>query len=875
MRGYNVLFPAGTQPSGLPTIAFSKRVAEDHKATIKHLKAHKVPDEIIRKLKDPYFAVQFFRREYMKLWMQMGYSIDWRREICSIDEEYNKFIEWQFRKLMDQGVLIQKPHFAPYCPNCGPVAVDPSQTDISKGGNARIVEFVIIKFRLGEYVLPVATLRPETIFGVTNLWVNKTAKYGVIKVEKEKWILSTEAINKLRFQKENLEIEETEQFGEDLLGKEVESPITGRKIPIFHADFVNPDFGTGIVMSVPAHDPYDWLFLEKINAKHQIKICPISIIEVKGYSEYPAADIIKNIKQSQNMNPNSLEQAKEKLYHDEMTRGIMKSNCGEYGGLRVSEAREKVKRDLISMNLGDVFYDFSEEVICRCGSKVYIKRIPNQWFIKYSDEDLKRKVHECAREMVIKPEEYAKNIHKVIDWFNDRACVRKGKWLGTKFPFDPSWIIEPISDSTIYPAMYIISKYTNSGLLKAEQLVPEFFDFVFLGREDPEEVSDRSGIPIELIKEIRKDFEYWYPVDMNCGGKEHMTVHFPAYIFNHVAIFPKKYWPRGIFVNWWVTGKGGDKISKSKGGATPIPDLVDRFTADGLRLYYAHAASPHSDVEWDEHLAERYAKRIEMIFKLSEELLMISQTGYEDMRMIDKWILSRVNKAIKEVTKHMDNYEIRDAAHIVFFELYKDIQWWILRGGRNKHVAKYVLEKWTLMMAPFTPHIAEENWEKMGNTAFVSLANWCSYEPTYINEYLEFIEEYIKALINDITEILKIVREKPVKIYIYTAPNWMWKLLKIVKRCKGDIKESINMVLKDKTITVDQKSINRVLEYIVKQKLYRINYTINEEEILKHNKEFLKRFFGSKIEIDSEYDPLKKRKKALPLKPAIYIEYAN
>ena len=872
MRGYNVLFPAGTQPSGLPTVAFSKRVADGHKATIMHLKVHGVPDEIINKLTDPYFAVEFFRREYVKLWMQMGYSIDWRRDICSIDKDYNKFIEWQFQKLMEQGLLIQKPHFAPYCPNCGPVAVDPSQTDISRGGSARIVEFTIIKFKSGDYVLPAATLRPETIFGVTNLWVNKTAKYGIVKMGGERWILSREAITKIQFQKEAIEIEETELSGKDLVGKEAESPITGRKVLIFHADFVNPDFGTGIVMSVPAHDPYDWLFLEKINAEHRIKIAPISIIEIEGYSEYPSSDIIKNIKGYQIEDLNALEQAKEKLYRDEMAKGVMKSNCGEYAGLRVNEAREKIKRDLISMNLGDIFYDFSEEVICRCGSRVYIKRIPDQWFIKYSDENLKKKAHECAKEMIIKPDEYAENIHNVIDWFNDRACVRKGRWLGTRFPFDPSWIIEPISDSTIYPAMYIISKYTNARLLKVEQLVPEFFDFVFLGKGDPENISKSTGIPIELIKEIRKDFEYWYPVDMNCGGKEHMTVHFPVYIFNHVAIFPKKYWPKGIFVNWWVTGKGGDKISKSKGGATPVPDLVNRFTADGLRLYYAHAASPHSDMEWDEHLAERYAKRIEMIFRLSRELLEISQTGYDDVKMIDKWILSRVNKAIKEVTRHMDNYEIREAAHIIFFELYKDIQWWMLRGGRSRNVAKYVLEKWTLMMAPFTPHIAEENWEKMGNKTFVSLANWCSYEPTHIDENLEFIEGYIKTLISDITEILKIVKKKPTRIYIYTAPNWMWKLVEIVRRCEGDIKKSINVALKDKSIVADKKSVNKVLKHIIKQKLHGINYTINEEEILRHNKEFLERYFGSSIEINSKHDPLEKRKNALPLKPAIAVE---
>ena len=195
--------------------------------------------------------------------------------------------------------------------------------------------------------------------------------------------------------------------------------------------------------------------------------------------------------------------------------------------------------------------EFSEEVICRCGERVVIKQIPDQWFVKYSDQNLTEESKKHADAMNIYPEDYAKEMPKVLDWFDDRACIRKGSWLGTEFPFKKGWIVEPISDSTLYPAYYIISKYVNENKIKPEEMTEEFFDYVFLGKGMSKN---------DIWDEIKSDFEYWYPVDINLGGKEHKTVHFPVFLMNHVAIMPKDKRPQGIFVHWWVTQKGKEKI---------------------------------------------------------------------------------------------------------------------------------------------------------------------------------------------------------------------------------------------------------------------------------------------------------------------------
>ena len=135
-----------------------------------------------------------------------------------------------------------------------------------------------------------------------------------------------------------------------------------------------------------------------------------------------------------------------------------------------------------------------------------------------------------------------------------------------------------------------------------------------------------------------------------------MTVHFPAFLMNHVAILPPEMWPRGIFVNWYVIGKGG-KISKSKGGAQPIPGAAEELRRGRLRLYYAHIASPFADVEWDEEAVEGYTARTE---KMERTLLdLMSLDGRESD--VDGWLVSRMASRVLRVQG--DDETVRPALH--------------------------------------------------------------------------------------------------------------------------------------------------------------------------------------------------------------------
>ena len=854
MLGYDVIFPAGFHATGLPAVSLAKKVGRKDEKTLEYLRSNGCPEKIIKKLSDPKEVVKYFSKIYVEeYWKKFGFLIDYTRLMDTISPGYQKFIQWQFYKLKEKNLLTQKPHFAPYCPNCGPVAVDKSETDISQGGDAEILEFVLLKFKMDDYILPAATLRPETIFGVTNMWINDDVEYSIIRIGKEKWIVSEKAFFKLKHQMDDVE-KLGKIHGKDLVGKNCIAPIINKEIPIFPAKFVNVDIATGIVMSVPAHAPYDYVALRDM----KMPVKPIVIINIKGYN-VPAEDIVNKMGIKNQMDE-KLEEATQIIYKEEFHNGIMNENCMEYAGKKINDVKDEIKNRLIEKNEASIMREFSKKVICRCGAEVIIKKIPDQWFIKYSDKEITEKSKEYVKGMNIYPIEYKEELPKVLDWFGDRACIRRGSWLGTEFPFKKGWVIEPISDSTLYPAYYIISKYVNEGKITSDELSNEFFDYVFLGKGKAKN---------DIWEKIRKDFEYWYPVDINLGGKEHKTVHFPVFIMNHVAIMEKKHWPRGIFVNWWVTQRKG-KISKSKGGAEPIPGASKKYGVDAMRLYYAHSASPFVDVEWDGELVEQYKKRLAKIWNLFENLLNLNGENSK----IDEWIESAFNKELKEIENAMREYEFRKATNSIYFNIYGIIQWYIRRGGKNKNLIYEILEKWIKAMSPFTPHIAEEMWEKLGKKGFVSLEKYP--QPEKINEMALFGEELLIKIMNDIEEIKRVAKMKPKKIYIYIAPKWKWDIvdvaIKLKKEGKLEMKKLMNEV---KKLGINMKEASKYSLKLIEEMNKREFIKIDEFGYLKNAKDFMEKELNASIEIldeKAEYDPANKKRLALPLRPAIYME---
>lgn len=894
MTGHNVLFPVGTHATGNGAISFARRVERRDPATIDLLTANGCSEEVLSRLKDPLEVVRFFNGVYLNdYWKRFGFMSDWRRFTSTINADYMRFIEWQMLKLKAEGLLIQKPYYAAACVEHGPVAIDASETDISKGGNAEVLEYSLLKFDLEDgRKLVAATLRPETVFGLTNFWVNPDVEYVDARVGDETWVVSRPAAEKLKLQMDSVEIVSSAN-GASLMGRRCRAPYTGKMIPIFPSVLCDPEVGAGLVMSVPSDAPVDWIGLVELRGDAPLRekygitdemldeAAPIAIIETPGYGPLPAVEVTERMGIGSLEDPR-LEEATKEVYKTGFHKGVMNSSCGEFAGWQVERAKDLVREQMIERGAAAMFYDLSEEVLCRCGNKVLVKRIPDQWFIDYGNPALKERSKEHALTMKILPKEYHDNIQNVLEWYRERACVRLGNWLGTRFPLDARWIVEAIADSTLYPIYYVLAKYANEESIKPEGMNEAFFDYVLLGRGDAQAVAGATGIDPEVLDAVKAEFEYWYPLDINLGGKEHMTVHFPVFLMNHVGLLRPEHWPRGIIVNWYITATGG-KISKSKGGAQPIPDAAERFGVDAMRLFYAHIASLYVDVAWEDEKVESYRDRIERILNFVDEVTAMEDGPSSD---VDSWLRARMQGRLAKAHKHMEQFDLRSYANDVYFEVSQDFRWYLRRGGASKDVMGEALRLWTQLMAPVTPHIAEEIWERLGMPRFVSNSQLQTAETSDATESEEAKERLLSTLIRDISEILKVTSIKPSRVVLMTAPKWKIDLLDNALS-GGDkaagvgalIKEAMPSLPQDarKEVPAFAKAVVSEVSRMPQEERRRASTRIDELSVLAAAKGFLEGQFGCEVLVfsaddPSRTDPRNRAKQARPGRPAVYVE---
>lgn len=839
MKGYNVLFPMGFHVTGTPIIGLAELIKKRDQKTIEvYTKYHDVPLEDLIKLETPEKIVEYFAREAFNAMKSVGFSIDWRRVFTTTDPEYQKFIEWQFWNLKDKGLVVKGSHPVRYCPNDQNPVED---HDLLVGEEASIVEYTVVKFKLEDedIIFPCATLRPETIYGVTNVWIKKDAKYLIAKVDGEKWFISREAFEKLAHLKKVEFIKEVDS--KDFLGKFVIVPIVNRRVPILPADFVDLDDATGVVMSVPAHAPFDFAALKQSDLE------PIVIIktDIKGI---PAEEAIKAA--GGNFDFETLEKATKYLYKKEYHTGVMAENT-DYPGLKVSEVKQVIHDRLIKEGYGDVFYEFSEKpVICRCGTKCIVKLVKDQWFINYSSTEWKKKVFDHLNEMKIIPDHYSEEFKNKVDWLRDKACARR-KGLGTRLPWDKEWLIESLSDSTVYMVYYILAKFINEGKLKAENMVKEFFDYVFLGIGDIEEVSRISKLDKELLKQIRKEFLYWYPVDLRSSGKDLVANHLLFFLFHHVAIFPKELWPRAIAVNGYVSLEG-QKMSKSKGPLLTIKKAVSSYGAEVSRLYILLAAEYDSDADWKSREVENLAYNLKRFFSIVSENY-LKET--KEVNALDRWLASKFNKIVKETNEAMEKLQTRRAVNAAFFEAMNIVRHYLRRGGKNLSI---ILDDWIKLLTPFIPHICEELWH-IKHRSFVSLEKYPEFDERKIDPEAEAAEDYVMRLIEDLKEIKKFNPNAKVA-YIVFAEGWKYKVAEALK--KGKIRD----LMRDEEFRKKGKEVSEFMKKV------RDLVLLDEEKIVKENLSFIEEETGLKVSFDESEVPEEKKRSAIPGRPAIFLK---
>ena len=896
MQGYNVLWPWAWHWTGQPLLGASQRVARGDQEFIRVLReVDGVPEETIKKFVDPLYMAQYYTDEGRLAVKSIGFSVDWRREFTTVMPTFQKFVEWQYKNLKEKGYVTRGTHPVVWCPK------DKSPTgdhDRQSGEGVTPEEYTLIKYKLENgIILPAATFRPETIYGITNIWINPEAKYVEATVNGECWIISQEAAEKLKEQERKIEVNRSFQ-GKELIGKTFENPVTKLKFPILPGWFVDPKTATGVVYSVPAHAPYDWLALRDLQQKPEVltqfgidpavvcQIKPISIIKVEGFGDFPAIEIVDKMGIKDQNDPKA-DQATKELYKKEFHGGILKESCGPYAGKSVRGVKDLLIEDFKKMGVAESMYDLSEPVVCRCMTQCFVKILSDQWFLNYSDPQWKEQAHAAIAQMTIYPDSAKSSFNTVIDWLREWACART-TGFGTPLPWGKGWIIETLSDSTVYMAFYTINKHIKQHNINPPSLKPEVFDYIFYGKGNLSELSKDVGIKTELLDSMRSEFLYWYPFDLRNSAKELVPNHLSFCIFHHAALFPPEHWPRAIGVNGMLMVEG-QGMHKSKGNFITMKSAVEKYGADATRCGLLLGAEGMDDPDWRaENISDLQSKFTGLMGFASG---IIASAKKEEDTMLERWLQSKLQTRIKVVTASLEELKTRTALQVALFETWNDLRWYIQRKGNSESKALCEAVKvWLKMLAPFAPFLCEELWNQTGEEGFISVASWPTFAAHKIDVPAEEQETEITNLMTDTSNILKATKITPKRICYYTAAPWKWQVyLKILEKTvtgEAKIGELMKEFVADKDLKPHMKDIAGLVPRVIKALTKvsgerKVNMQqikmVDENALLMGAATFLGERFNAEVSVYSEtnqerFDPKQRAAMAMPYQPAIYIE---
>ena len=892
MQGYNVLFPMGFHYTGTPVLGMARRIQAGEKEILDGLRnVYHVPEEDIKTFVEPIKIADYFHEEIKSGMIEMGYSIDWRREFTTIVPGYQKFIEWQITTLKENGKIIQGSHPVGWCPkDQNPVSQHDTMGDVEPKIDDKNF---LVKFKFDKFIFPVTTLRPETIFGVTNLWVNPNVTYKKVTVDSETWIVSEQCARKIAFFEKEVKII-GDIAGSEIIGKSAIAPNRGNEIPILPAEFVEPGMGTGLVMSVPAHAPKDCQALMDLKAKnHELasKIEPIPIIVTPGYDVFPAKQICEKLGVS-NQTDEKLEEATKELYLKEFTDGKLNEKCDIFNNEKVQFGRDKVREWLQENNHLEKFPVLENAPVhCRCGAECVVKILNNQWFLNYGDEEWKELARNCFDGMNILPSNITTEFKEVIDWLHERACARQ-QGLGTKLPWDKDWIVESLSDSVIYMAYYTISRFVNDRTVNPDSLTRELFDHILLDKGDIILAASTSKLSEDVIGTMKKEFKYFYPVDSRHSGRDLVQNHLSFFVLNHVAIFEKKLWPQEIVVNGSVMMDGA-KMSKSMGNIIPLRTAIKDHGADPIRLAIISSAELLQDADFNMESVYGIQNKLE---SLLEECSNLKAAQIGDLEAEDRWILSKTQGRIAQITEAVEKMRLREGLQDILFSFESDLSWYTKRveaKGRDNvsGILHQINSARVAMLSPFAPHIAEEIWEKLGYTELASKSAWPEFSKENIDSTSIQSEELLKSTIDDIVNILKITKINPQKIVIYVnSDEFKSKVYRKILGIMVGGQNNMGVVMKELIAdpqTTDAKKMPDYIQKVIKD-LHSESEEIKSMKVESEEfdeKQFLstelasigKKEFGVEIQVfgatdEDIYDPKGKARHARPFKPAILIE---
>jgi leucyl-tRNA synthetase len=895
MKGFNVLYPMAFHATGTPLLAFAKRILSNDQELIDELKIFHVPDHEIKKMTDPKYIADYFVKEMENGMRLAGYGIDWRRKFISTEPLFSRLVEWQFQKLKEGNYLTKGKHPVGWCTNDKSAV---GQHDTKHDVQPEIQQITVVKFKdsSSDVYFTCATYRPETLYGVTNIFVNDKIAYVIVKVGNEKYYISKEAATALEYQLD-LKVE-SEISGSELLSKKAINPMDNSEVPVLPGFFVKADIGTGIVMSVPSHAPFDYVALQRLKKENypmpEMEYKKVIDVEMSNgigigrslgdvaagkvkpeHPEIPALAYLEILHANPDSIDDMIEFATKLIYREESHWGIMA--IGEFKGMREPEARDKIKEKLTKGKEAFEIYIISndEPVYCRCGTRVIVN-IVDQWFINYGKKEWKEHVKKIFPSIIIYPEKLRLTFDNMVDWLDLRAAER-AQGLGTKFPFSEGHIIEALSDSTIYMSFYTFVHVLRNADVKPVQLESEFFDYVFLGEGSIDSVASTTGISSTVLQKCKESFDYWYVNTSRHSAPDLIPNHLIMYVFNHVALMKEKNWPKRIVVNGFVNYEG-EKMSKSLGNIVPLVDGIGKYGSDPLRFIEIAGADLDTTTEFSADGINSVHSRNDFLYRCISSLHTMKS---KELSHMDYWLYSKLNSKILNATQYMDNVNLKNAYTEIYYNSVNELKRYADRNGDNEIVMREFLECVTLMLGPAMPHIAEEFWSALGKTTLVAQERWPEVNKEMINPDEELVEEIVDSTVSDIKQGIELTArmpenkgKSPKEIRLIIAEPWKLSAYNMLAKSRD-----ITSVIESSEFSgVDKSKLSKFVGQFAK----RMNSMVEKREIGRElllkgfieAKDFMAAKFDSSIVIEREFESKSERaQRALPDKPSIDIAW--
>ena len=494
----------------------------------------------------------------------------------------------------------------------------------------------------------------------------------------------------------------------DLVGKTVTLPIMNREIPIVADDYVEMDFGTGCVKMTPAHDPNDF----EVGLRHNLEV--IRVLD---------------------------------------DNGVVNANGGPYEGLDRDECRKRVVEDLEQMGLMEKIEDYSHNVgTCYRCHNVVEPIISAQWFVKM--EPLAREAMRVVKDGEVKfvPERFSKTylnwMENVHDW-----CISRQLWWGHQIPV---WYCADCGKMTCTREDPDVCQHCGSKNITRD---PDVLDTWFSSALWP---FSTLGWPDKT-----EDLDYFYPTDVLVTGYDIIFFWVARMIFSGCEQTKKPPF-HTVLIHGLVRDAQGRKMSKSLGNGIDPLEMIDQFGCDALRFNLITGNSPGNDMRFYTERCEAMRNFSNKIWNASRFLLMnltIDQCALpEQLELEDKWILSKLNDVIRDVTANMESYELGVAAQKLYDFIWDNFcDWYIeltkarLNGEdeaakvQAQQVLCYVLTQMLKLLHPFMPFITEEIWQALPHEGdYLMLQDWPVYDEKFCfadeERAMELVMDAIKAI---------------------------------------------------------------------------------------------------------------------------------